>query len=479
MKRKVLKFAALVLMGATLMSVGAYAEGIGIVIDGKNIETDVAPIITPEGRTIVPLRVISENLGANVEWDGTTKTVTAEKEGDVISLVIGEEYLDFNGKTLELDSPAQIVNERTMVPIRIISECFGCNVDWEAETKTVVISSAEEKKETKLPKYTANEDKYIAAAESKILEYSEYYSPADLSQPVVTIVKVDDSDPDDIKCYGSFWILNYDLKGKLLELVSGGSYPGCMHMKKGADGSIEVTSFDIVEDGENGQESLEKICGGDKELAAQVTKALELNEDVRKEGLKAYVKANKLDIEGYKDYGYDAVYFDTEGPTETSGDLIGEEVPNEFIFSSGAGGWRTVLRLNKDGSFTGNYSDSEMGSTGEGYPKGSVYVCDFSGKFTDIKKDGQNYTMKLESLESEKKEGEEWIEDEIKYIYSTPYGIEGGKNFVIYAPDTPLEGFSETFLSWWPGRYSENKDQKTLGFYSICNVETEEGFFAD
>ncbi|MBQ8942197.1 MAG: copper amine oxidase N-terminal domain-containing protein [Firmicutes bacterium] len=502
MKRKILT-AACILSAAAMLSMPVCAADISIVMDGAKVESDTAPQITPEGRTIVPLRVISENLGAEVSWDGETKTVTAEKSGVSLSLVIGENSLDLNGGKLELDSPAQIINGRTMVPLRVISESFGCKVDWDGETKTVFVTTAEEKpaeQTASLPAFsTEGKDEYTLAAEKKVLEFTSNYDPADVSQPVVSIVSVDDKDPDDIKVYGGFWVLNYDLNGDILECVSGGSYPGCIHMKKTEKG-VEATDFEVMEDGENGKESLIKICGGDEELALKVMNASELDEETRKQDIQAYVKANKLDIKGYKDYGWDAVYFDENNSSnentskesssnesssnesssnKKTADVLGSEIPEEFEFSSGAGGWHTTLKLAKDGSFTGCYSDSEMGSTGDGYPHGTMYVCEFSGNFTDIKKNEDGtYSMKLGKLESKTEEGKEWIEEEIKYIASTPYGIDGGKNFVIYPPETAIDSLSDEFISWWPGRYDNDGDKKTIGCYGIYNKETEYGFFA-
>ena len=62
-----------------------------------------------------------------------------------------------------------------------------------------------------------------------------------------------------------------------------------------------------------------------------------------------------------------------------------------FAFSSGAGAWGTILTIQEDGSFEGNYHDANMGDIGEGYPNGSVYICEFSGKFTEPKKEN-NFT---------------------------------------------------------------------------------------
>ena len=122
------------------MSVFADAQNdIAVVIDGYTVEFDVEPTII-NGRTMVPLRAIFEALGAGVEWDNVTKTVYASKDGTTVSLQIGSNQMIVNGITKTLDVPAQLVNNRTLVPVRAISEAFGCQVEWNGKTKTVIIT---------------------------------------------------------------------------------------------------------------------------------------------------------------------------------------------------------------------------------------------------------------------------------------------------------------------------------------------------
>ena len=157
----------------------------------------------------------------------------------------------------------------------------------------------------------------------------------------------------------------------------------------------------------------------------------------------------------------------------------------EFSFLSGAGGWRTVMTLNRNGEFTGLYRDSEMGEIGEGYPMGSVYICEFSGKFENIEQiDAHSYKMTLTDVATEKAVGEEWIEEEIRYVASAPHGLNDPANmlecteFVFYLPDTPVDQVPEEFLIWWPYRYTQETEQKmTLSCYGILNVTTNFGFF--
>jgi hypothetical protein len=153
-----------------------------------------------------------------------------------------------------------------------------------------------------------------------------------------------------------------------------------------------------------------------------------------------------------------------------------------MIFSSGAGGWGTVLTLNPDGSFTGEFSDSDMGSNGEDYPKGTVYLCNFAGQFTDIKQvDDHTYSLTLADLTiTTENQEEEWIEDDIRYVAATPYGFEEGKDFLFYTPETPVEGLEEEFVWWWPNWNYQTvygQDPDTLSCYGLRNLATDQGFF--
>lgn len=148
-----------------------------------------------------------------------------------------------------------------------------------------------------------------------------------------------------------------------------------------------------------------------------------------------------------------------------------------FTFSSGAGGWRTILNLAADGTFTGEYTDSEMGARNEEHPNGTQYICSFSGKFDNFQKANEySYKMTLAYLKTKEEPGKEYIEDGVKYITNEPYGLEEGKDFILYLPNTPIENLSEEFLSWCPYRTGENS-RETLSCYGIFNVNKGYGFF--
>lgn len=154
-------------------------------------------------------------------------------------------------------------------------------------------------------------------------------------------------------------------------------------------------------------------------------------------------------------------------------------LPSEFVFSSGAGGWATEITLNDDGTFKGQYYDSDMGDTGTGYSNGTVYICDFSGKFTMQKKINEYiYSMNLESLDVEGTSGTVYYENDIRYIVSDPYGFDNADEFLIYLPGCPLEETSEEFLSW---SFINTQIRNTIptGVYGIYNVGGMEGFMGE
>ncbi len=110
-----------------------------VVLDGRALNFDVPPVVQ-DGRTLVPMRAVFEALGAQVGWDEATRTVTAAKGGTEIKLTLGGMAFK-NGSPVGLDVPARLVNGRTMVPLRFVSEALGCQVAWDGATRTVAITS--------------------------------------------------------------------------------------------------------------------------------------------------------------------------------------------------------------------------------------------------------------------------------------------------------------------------------------------------
>lgn len=171
---------------------------------------------------------------------------------------------------------------------------------------------------------------------------------------------------------------------------------------------------------------------------------------------------------------------ETDGDTTADdGLLLPEDLPQTLRYSSGAGGWETVLTLNRDGTFQGEYHDSEMGAATPEYPNGEYYISSFTGKFSDIKRENDyTFVMQLEYINTELEPGEEWIEDGIKYIAAEPVGIEGGKEFRLYLPEAPADELSEDFLIWDIPRLFSDSKAEVLTYYGLFNVTEKTGFFA-
>ena len=141
MKKLVSMILALAMIISCFSCVAFADDEIKITLNGSYLTMDQNPIIV-DGRTLVPLRVIFEGLGAKVSWDDATKTATGTKDGKEIKITIDNTVAKVDGKDVTLDVPAQIVNARTLVPVRFISESLGASVAWNGDTKTVTITSA-------------------------------------------------------------------------------------------------------------------------------------------------------------------------------------------------------------------------------------------------------------------------------------------------------------------------------------------------
>lgn len=132
MKKLLSFFLALLLLTVSAGAVDLY-------VDDSKIETDVPPVVV-DGRTLVPVRAIFEAIGAEVTWDGTANTATGVRDGVTVQIQIDNTTAYVNGEARTLDVPAQLINDRTMVPARFISEAMGCDVTWHQETQTVGVA---------------------------------------------------------------------------------------------------------------------------------------------------------------------------------------------------------------------------------------------------------------------------------------------------------------------------------------------------
>lgn len=166
------------------------------------------------------------------------------------------------------------------------------------------------------------------------------------------------------------------------------------------------------------------------------------------------------------------------GEASTASAALPDAAPFDFTFASGAGAWGTTMTLNADGSFSGSYHDTDMGTLGEGYDA-TMYTSEFSGSFSNIQQiNDYTYSLTLNTLDIQNAVGEERIEEKIRYVNAEPYGMEKGTDYILYTPETPLDELNEDFLSWWPDNgQREEKGLKVLGRYGLYNKEMGYGFF--
>ena len=110
-----------------------------ISVFGREIQNDVAPKIVND-RTMLPIRIVAESLGGTVTWNGELQRVTIQKGADVILITIGADTAYVNGTAVKLDAAAFVENGRTYLPLRFVSETLGAQVVWNEAEKTVTIT---------------------------------------------------------------------------------------------------------------------------------------------------------------------------------------------------------------------------------------------------------------------------------------------------------------------------------------------------
>lgn len=155
---------------------------------------------------------------------------------------------------------------------------------------------------------------------------------------------------------------------------------------------------------------------------------------------------------------------------EAQEENIFAQLNKEFIFSSGVGAWGTSLKINSDGTFSGAYHDTDAGTKGLGFPNGTRYISEFTGRFANLEKISDvEYRLTLEDL-NYAPENQEKIENGMKLITSTPYGVDKGKTFRLYLPGRSVEGISPKLKDWIP--YIDKKKPAVFTVPVLHNEET-------
>lgn len=153
--RKGLMLLLIFVLGLQTAGMTAQAAGqkeIAIFLDGNRLESDVSPYILPKVNvTMVPLRVISEGLGASVLWSQATRTVTIQKSDSVISMTSGRQQATVDNAVVGLDASVELKQGRVMVPIRFVSENLGIRVNWNQAAQTIDLYTGDESVPTPEP----------------------------------------------------------------------------------------------------------------------------------------------------------------------------------------------------------------------------------------------------------------------------------------------------------------------------------------
>ena len=139
---RIKKVISALLIGLIIMSgfaASASSAAIKLEIDGKNVASDVAPIVK-DGRTLVPIRIVAETLGAQVDWSASQQKATITTAAYTLVFTIGSASYTVNGSSKTLDVPPEIINGRTMVPLRVISESIGATVNYDNAANTAKVN---------------------------------------------------------------------------------------------------------------------------------------------------------------------------------------------------------------------------------------------------------------------------------------------------------------------------------------------------
>ena len=208
-------------------------------------------------------------------------------------------------------------------------------------------------------------------------------------------------------------------------------------------------------------------CGTDKQQSASSDSASSADSAQQQEQLSAEAENDSTGGDAGS-----AVKNDQSSEEFSFADIKG----TQFIMSSGAGGWQATLDISADGSFNGSYSDNDMGETGDGYPNGTIYQCDYTGKLTDLKKVNDfTYSAKVSGIKYENEPNTESIKDGVRYSYSEA-AIADGDEVSIYLKGALLDQLPEGYLTW-AGYYdlSQTKDTE-LSSYGIYDKASDAGF---
>ena len=193
-----------------------------------------------------------------------------------------------------------------MLTLAVTFSFTACGSDEEApaaEPEETTEEAAEPEVDATKYGYGGTDPVEAAVYQYMVEEVSKSYDKTDVSIPTVSIVHVDYAPEDEILVYGDFWIDNYNIKGDTLRDISGGNYPGVIHLSK----DYVVTAFDQVADGGDFDASAKELFGDYYDDFIAVYNDSDARAELRRATVTDYVHFNGLDVKKYKDKGWPAV----------------------------------------------------------------------------------------------------------------------------------------------------------------------------
>lgn len=178
---------------------------------------------------------------------------------------------------------------------------------WSQSSSIIIIDKEYEKQEVVL---VNDQDLDYGQAIKRYLvnEIGKDYAQAEYCVPFHSMVDIDDSNPEDIKYWGEFWIHNYNQVGDTLKCISGGYHPGLMHIRKTEKG-FQVTAFDQVADGADNLSSAKKIFGDKYEAFHKMSSDDDWRKQTIIDQLGDFATEHNLTATMYQDYAWPAIYF--------------------------------------------------------------------------------------------------------------------------------------------------------------------------
>ena len=159
--KKVISIILMILIVTSYVSASAQSD-VKVTLDGNELYfPDVKPFIDERDRVLVPIRFVSEALGALVDWENKSRTAVIKQDNNEIRYTVYKPMAYLNGEMMVMDTYGILKDERTTVPIRFISELLGCMVVWDEKTSTVVITSPKDAVEFPEPNISVNYPKSI------------------------------------------------------------------------------------------------------------------------------------------------------------------------------------------------------------------------------------------------------------------------------------------------------------------------------